>query len=148
MSTLPRIRAFCKILQKKIEETTEKEKGEQWKQAKRTASSRQNNKNKAKETGNKSGQEDASNQNSGSREANSIVGDKNPFESLTPPADPSEAEQEDPPQMNNADIQEPGNIPNPNSSNIPSPSYVDIIKQKKKNLENTGSSDEETFERP
>ena len=50
--------------------------------------------------------------------------------------------------MNNADIQEPGNIPNPNSSNIPSPSYVDIIKQKKKNQENTGSSDEETFERP
>ena len=50
--------------------------------------------------------------------------------------------------MNNADNQETGNIPNPNSSNTSSPSYADIIKQKKKILENTCSSDEETFERP
>ena len=74
--------------------------------------------------------------------------DKNPFESLTPPSDPPETEHEDPPQPNNIDSLDPGNTPNPNLSNISSPSYVDIIKHKKKKVENVGSLDDETLERP
>ena len=58
---------------------TEKEKGEQWKQVKRSASSRQNNKSKAKETVANTGQGDSSHQNGGSREPNSNAADKNPF---------------------------------------------------------------------
>jgi len=76
------------------------------------------------------------------------VEDKNPFKSLKPPPDPPETEREDLPQLNNTDTLEPSNNPNLTPSNTSSPSYADIIKQKKKNTENTGSSDDETFERP
>lgn len=74
--------------------------------------------------------------------------DKIPFESLTPPSEPLETEQEDPPQLNDSAFQAPGNTSNPNPSNNSSPSYADIIKQKKKKTYNAGSSDDETFERP
>jgi hypothetical protein len=100
---------FARYCKKKNEEATEKEKGEQWKQVKKTANNRQNNKNKGKETGNKAGQESESNQNTGSKETISIEEDKNPFESLKPPSDPPEAEREDLTQLNNTDSQDPGN---------------------------------------
>eukprot|EP00253_Pinus_taeda_P013884 PITA_13884 len=139
---------FARYCKKKNEETIEREKGEQWKQVKKSANNRQNNKRKAKETGDKSGQEIESHQNVRNKEVMSTVEDKNPFESLTPPSEPLETEQEDPPQLKNIDSQAPGNTSNPNPSNKSSPSYADIIKQKKKKIDNAGSSDDETFERP
>eukprot|EP00253_Pinus_taeda_P005679 PITA_05679 len=138
---------FAKYCKKKNEETVEKEKGEQWKQVKKSANNRQNNKNKGKETGNKEGQENGSTQNGGSKDTIRIEEDKNPFESLNPSSDSPEAEREDPPQQNNTDPSDPGNTPNPNPCITSSPSYADIIKQKKKNVENEGTSDEETLER-
>ena len=115
---------------------------------KKTKNSGQNNKDKGKERGNKSGQEAESHQNSRSKEVTNVVEEKNPFKSLTPPSYPLETEQEDPPQLNDRNIQALGNTSNPNPSNNSFPSYADIIKQKKKKTDNIGSLDDETFERP
>ena len=140
-------RHFARYCKKKNEETAEKEKGEQWKQVKKPANDRQNNKNKGKETGSKPGQENERTQIAGSKETISIEEDKNPFESLTPPSDPPDADREDLPHQNNIEPSDPSTTPILNPSNNTSPSYADIIKQKKTLVENEGSSDEEILER-
>lgn len=75
---------FARYCKKKNEESTEREKGEQWKQVNKATNNRQDNKNKGKESGNKTGQETGNQQNVGNKEITSATEDKNPFESLTP----------------------------------------------------------------
>jgi hypothetical protein len=129
---------FARYCKKRSGETTEKEKEDQWKQAKKTSANRQSNKSKAKGPESKVDNGGTSNQNAGSSEPKDNEGDKNPFEVLAPPPDPPEVGEEEPIQLTNMETLDPGNTQSIDPGKISSPTYAEIIKKKEKTTENMG----------
>jgi hypothetical protein len=138
---------FARYCKKRSEETIDKEKEDQWKQAKKTSANRQSNKSKAKGPERKVDNGSTSNHNARSSEPKTNEGDKNPFEILASPPDPPEAEEKEPLQPATTEALDPGNTQSTYTGNISSPSYAEITKRKKNPIENIGSSDDETHEK-
>jgi hypothetical protein len=130
-----------------LPDTAKKEVRRQQKRKKKTNGNRQSNKSKAKGSESKVDNGSTGNHNIESSEPKVNEGDKNPFETLAPPPDPPEAEEEEPLQPASMEALDPGNTQSTHISKISSPSYAEIIKKKKNPIENIGSSDDESHEK-
>jgi hypothetical protein len=147
-------RHFARHCKKKAEEEDENSKGDQWTQVQKAAPAKQNNRSKRKDAPSRNGTPPLVQlQGEGSSAPPRAETTNNPFEILSTPEEPSlapaaeEAGQQPTPIVKDKSPEESSPLQVGSSGGVPSPpSYAEMTR--KKSPEISGSSKDETFERP